>query len=414
MGLVDQRHACPKPLTKLLNIGRSYSHVGVPVGPRLLRHRDGRRVRLAPLRRDAPRRHPAAGQPPPGRPRRASRAPSPTRWRRRSGACTSRCPTRSTSSRWARCANCGGPYWDSYSVTKGVDQIIPVDIYVPGCPPRPEALLEGIVLLQQRIRNEDMARALARVSRLSSSVSRSMRATPRSDRVTDDRRRRRRAPALPATAARGDRRRPAPRIGDALVDSHIAPGRRPVGPRRHRRVGATRPRSLRDELGCTYFCFLSAIDWLPSPYGRGEDDPTDAAGAERDRPRSRQGVRRRRHPLPGVRPASPTSSATRHHAQGRRRPTTTVAIDTWSPVYPGANWHEREACEMFGIDFVGHPDLRNMYLPGRVRGLPAAQGLPAAGPHGEAVAGHRRRRADARRGRRRADDEATPPRRRAA
>jgi len=60
------------------------------------------------------------------------------------------------------CAISGGPYWDSYSIVHGVDSFLPVDIYIPGCPVRPEAMLHGFLQLQHKIRAREPGMFLRR------------------------------------------------------------------------------------------------------------------------------------------------------------------------------------------------------------------------------------------------------------
>jgi len=66
-------------------------------------------------------------------------------------ACAERGAQRPAVVSFGACASSGGPYWDSYAVTKGVDQLVPVDVFVPGCPPPPEALAEAIDAIADRV-----------------------------------------------------------------------------------------------------------------------------------------------------------------------------------------------------------------------------------------------------------------------
>jgi NADH-quinone oxidoreductase subunit C len=161
-------------------------------------------------------------------------------------------------------------------------------------------------------------------------------------------------------------------LGDALVDTLVRPGDDlwlRVRTDAWREAGL----AVRDSVGCDYFSYLSGMDWLPSPYGRGEDDPTEPA-PERDST-IRQGV---------------TGGETRFQVIARVYsidqhvgvtlkvdvPDDDLVVPSWVPVYAGANWHEREIHEMFGIGFAGHNDLRNMYLPLDFEGYPLRKDYP--------------------------------------
>lgn len=170
-------------------------------------------------------------------------------------------------------------------------------------------------------------------------------------------------------------------LGDAVVASHIEPGVDlwiRVRPDAWRDAGDV----ARNRLGARYFGFLSAIDWMPSPFGRSMDSAVDLQLAG--------------EPLttePGEMEHGVTGGSTRFEVFARVAhigtpnemwgvtlkadvPDDTLEVESWTSIYAGADWHEREAWEMFGITFTGHPGLRNMYLPSGFEGHPLRKDFP--------------------------------------
>ncbi len=162
-------------------------------------------------------------------------------------------------------------------------------------------------------------------------------------------------------------------LGEGFVEHLILPGS-DLWARVTRDSWADAATAARDRLGCEFFDWLSAIDWLPSPYGRDMD-------AQEDNPEPKAA-----DPLEQGHAGGETRfqmvmrlySITQHMGITIKAdlPDADLSIDTLMRVFPGANWHEREAWEMFGIHFNGHPDLRHIYLPGEFEGNPLRKDFP--------------------------------------
>ena len=168
-------------------------------------------------------------------------------------------------------------------------------------------------------------------------------------------------------------------LGSNLVESHVEPGA-DVWVRVTADAWVETATVLRDRCAMKYFNFLSAVDWMPSPYGRdmdaqvdlspdtsdGTDAPADAlttgvAGGE-----TRFQLLARVHD-----PVGHVGITIKADLTGER-----PEVDSWIGVYPGADWHERETWEMFGISFRNHPNQVHLYLPSHFEGNPLRKDYP--------------------------------------
>ena len=220
------------------------------------------------------------------------------------------------------CANGGGYYHYSYSVVRGCDRIVPVDIYVPGCPPTAEALLYGIVQLQNKIK------------------------TNQHDRTVDD--------AEAAAAARRRARTPSDRWVVSL-EERLGELTLVVKAADYREAA----RTLRDhpDLRFEQLIDLCGVDY--STYG--------------DRPGQRRPLRRGAAPAVGHAQLAPAA------ARASARTTSSRCSPSLIDVWPSVNWFEREAFDLFGIVFDGHPDLRRILTDYGFIGHPFRKDFPISG-----------------------------------
>jgi NADH-quinone oxidoreductase subunit B/C/D len=275
------------------------------------------------------------------------------------------------------CSNSGGMY-DAYSVVQGVDQILPVDVYIPGCPPRPEAVLQGLVVLQEKIvARERPTRSIFHLQGGSQGTQKPI--------LVDGQTKSRdpRGPGMQGTAIRGTSVVP-PGFQNSRSDLMWTPPPRRIelnesdedlaeGLRAHFGDSVQQTEHTSDMLTFTVEenrlkDVLRFLKTEATPKFQRLDDLTAID----------ESARRNRQEYPDYTLVYHLLS---FEAASRLRlkvglqgdsPATQSVTDIW----PSANWYEREVFDMFGVRFEGHPNLQRIIMPHHWEGHPLRKGHP--------------------------------------
>jgi NADH-quinone oxidoreductase subunit B/C/D len=274
------------------------------------------------------------------------------------------------------CSNCGGMY-DVYSVVQGIDQILPVDVYIPGCPPRPEAVLHGLVMLQKKIETESPTRSIFHFKGGTQGSVKPILA----DGQTKSRDPR--GPGMEGTAIRGTSVIP-PEFRDSRSDLMWTPALRQIELNQSEQnlaqvlssqfgedVQAVSPTS-------DMLTFVVAENRLKDVLHYLKTAATPKFQRLDDLTAIDESARRQRGNFPDytmVYHLLSFDSARRVRLkvelQGQD-PTTPSITDIW----PSANWYEREVFDLMGIRFEGHPNLRRIIMPPDWEGHPLRKSHP--------------------------------------
>ena len=275
------------------------------------------------------------------------------------------------------CSNSGGMY-DAYSVVQGVDQILPVDVYIPGCPPRPEAVLQGLVVLQEKIvAKERPTRSIFHLQGGSQGTQKSI--------LVDGQTKSRdpRGPGMQGTAIRGTSVVP-PGFQDSRSDLMWTPPPRRIelnegdeglaeGLRAHFGDSVQQTEHTSDML-----TFVVEQNRLKDVLRFLKTEATPRFQRLDDLTAIDESVRRNRQEYPDYTLVYHLLS---FEAASRLRlkvglqgdaPATQSVTDIW----PSANWYEREVFDMFGVRFEGHPNLQRLIMPHHWDGHPLRKSHP--------------------------------------